>query len=95
MSDKQKSSISETAIVERNCAQLMDRFAYQKSDPGDIGLLREFGYRLGYLAHLGGVLLVNPRRAYVQGRAMLYARNRHATGMADANKMAAHTDPPG
>lgn len=28
-------------------------------------------YRFSYLAHLSGVLLVNPTRAYVQGRALL------------------------
>jgi hypothetical protein len=86
---------TETAIVERDCAQLMHRFAYQKTDPGDIGLLHKFGYRLGYLAHLGGVLLVNPRRAYVQGRAMLHARAQYPAAGAEPKKVTEHGDPSG
>jgi omega-hydroxy-beta-dihydromenaquinone-9 sulfotransferase len=75
---RSKLSETETAITERYCGRLMRRFGY------DIGKSRsatntagEIRYRLSYIAHLGGVLLVNPRRAVVQGRALLRASMQH------------------
>jgi hypothetical protein len=65
---------TETAIAERNCADLMSRYAYQSSGAGPVGWGAELWCRLSYLGHLGGVVLVNPRRAYVQGMALLRSR---------------------
>lgn len=62
---------TETAIAERDCGPLMARCGYGSSQAQSPGLAAELVQRLTYLAHLGGVLLVNPRRAYVQARALL------------------------
>jgi omega-hydroxy-beta-dihydromenaquinone-9 sulfotransferase len=62
---------AEIAIAERYCGAHMRHFGYEmdQCDP-DGNKLAELGYRLRYIAHLGGVLLVNPRRALIQVRAM-------------------------
>ncbi len=77
--DKWREILTETevAITERYCGRLMRRLGYD-SGPATAGSTAvEVGYRLSYLAHLGGVLLVNPRRAYVQGRALLRQTTQH------------------
>ncbi len=62
---------TEIAIAERYCGAHMKRFGYETGSADAGGeTLAEFGYQLRYLAHLGGVLLVNPRRALIQVRAM-------------------------
>lgn len=62
---------TEIAIAERYCGAHMKRFGYDTGSDNARGeTLAEFGYQLRYLAHLGGVLLVNPRRALIQVRAM-------------------------
>lgn len=62
---------TEVAIAERLCGTHMTQFGYETSSGNTSGKeLREFGYQLRYLAHLGGVLVVNPRRALIQVRAM-------------------------
>lgn len=64
---------TEIAITEQRCGALMRRFGYGiTGEPGSRASWA--GFRLSYLAHLGGVLLVNPRRAWVQGRALLNSR---------------------
>ena len=67
-------SNTEIAIAERDCGPLMDRCGYGGSQARPPGIAAEWVQRLTYLAHLGGVLLVNPRRAYVQGKALLRSR---------------------
>ena len=67
-------SATETAIAERDCGPLMGRCGYGGSQAPPPGIAAEWAQRLTYLAHLGGVLLVNPRRAYVQGKALLRPR---------------------
>lgn len=61
---------TETAVTERACGTLMQRFGYapvSRRRP----LLGDLRLRLSYLGHLGAVMLVNPRRATVQARALL------------------------
>lgn len=65
---------TEIAITERDCARYMGRCGYESGAPGPPTLSAELGQRLSYFAHLGGVMLVNPRRAWVQGKALLRAR---------------------
>ena len=68
-------SPTEISITESYCGALMRRFDYaRESGAGRIGAWRRVGYLLSYLAHLGGVVLVNPTRAYVQGRALMRPR---------------------
>ena len=68
---------TEVAITERYCGRLMRRLGYDSGPVTAGSTAVEVGYRLSYLAHLGGVLLVNPRRAYVQGRALLRQTTQH------------------
>jgi omega-hydroxy-beta-dihydromenaquinone-9 sulfotransferase len=65
---------TEAAIAERDCGALMDRCGYARGATPAPGAAAELVQRLTYLAHLGGVVLVNPRRAYVQGMALLRPR---------------------
>jgi hypothetical protein len=67
-------SPTETAIAERDCGALMDRCGYARGATHAPGIAAELVQRATYLAHLGGVMLVNPRRAYVQGMALLRPR---------------------
>jgi hypothetical protein len=83
---------TEIAIAERDCGPLMRRFSYEGSAPGPVSLPGELAQRLTYFAHLGGVLLVNPRRAYVQGKALFRARQ--SPPVAATSKAAAHGDRP-
>jgi hypothetical protein len=78
--DQWRSKLSDTeiAITERYCGRLMRRLGYDRTKVGSTANgAGEIGYRLSYVAHLGGVLLVNPRRAIVQGKALLRASIRH------------------
>ena len=70
-------SVAEISITERYCGRLMRRFGYDSMAADPVSRADTIGYRLSYLAHLGGVLLVNPRRAYVQGKALLRSTTRH------------------
>ncbi len=83
---------TETAIAERHSGPLMRQFGYESSAPGPVNLLSEFGQRLTYVAHLGGVLLVNPHRAYVQGKALLRRRAPPAS-VAATGSVASNRDP--
>jgi hypothetical protein len=65
-------SPSEIAIAERHCAPLMHRFAYDCIAPGSLTVAARVRHKLTYLAHVCGVLLVNPRRAWVQARALAH-----------------------
>ncbi len=62
---------TEIAITEQRCANLMRRFGYEGGAHARATLPGQMAYRLSYLGHLAGVLLVNPRRAWVHGRALL------------------------
>jgi hypothetical protein len=62
---------SEVAITESYCAPLMRQFEYELAASKQVPWPAKTWYGLSYLAHLGGVLLVNPSRAYVQGRALM------------------------
>lgn len=59
---------TEAAIVERDCGGLMDHFGYETFGSGLSATsgLGEWRFRLTYPWHAAGVLLVNPRRAFVQ-----------------------------
>jgi omega-hydroxy-beta-dihydromenaquinone-9 sulfotransferase len=83
-------SRTETAITERRCAGLMARFGYHSSAAAPEGVFGEWGHRLSYCTHLGGVLLVNPGRALVQAKALL--RPRGPSGRATAAGAASHAD---
>jgi hypothetical protein len=85
-------SRTEAAIAERRSGQLMDRFGYKSSAAVAPSPLGELGHRLSYLLHLGGVLLVNPRRAIVQAKALLRSRARSDPAKTAAGT-AAHGDP--
>jgi hypothetical protein len=67
-------SPAETDITERLCAPWMRRFGYAPPAPRRVAWPAKAWYRLSYIAHLGGVLLVNPNRAYVQSRALMRSR---------------------
>jgi hypothetical protein len=87
-------SRTEISIVERDCAPLMHQFGYEDSAPGPVSLVGEWAQRLSYVAHLGGVVLVNPRRAYVQAKALVRARAQQSPAVPAANRVAARGDPP-
>lgn len=84
---------AEISIAERYCGIHMRRFGYESSEPAPMASVAELAYRLSYLAHLGGVLLINPRRAWVQARALLLRSdapsNRASTAAAVSYKVAA------
>lgn len=67
-------SAAETTITERLCAPWMRRFGYAPRATHRVAWPARAWYRLSYVAHLAGVLLVNPGRAYVQGRALMGGR---------------------
>jgi omega-hydroxy-beta-dihydromenaquinone-9 sulfotransferase len=68
---------AEVQIADHSCAPFMQRFGYEPVEQGRVSLVRKAAYGLSYLAHLGGVLLVNPSRAYVQSRALMRLHRRH------------------
>lgn len=84
---------TEVAITERGCGALMRRFGYAPGSAAATSLPGEMGQRLSYLLHLGGVVLVNPRRAYVQAKALLRSPARQQQGAMTASGVAAHRDP--
>jgi len=55
--DKWKGALTRTevSIAQRYCGHLMRRFRYENGEPGTVARSGELGYRLSYLAHLGGV----------------------------------------
>jgi hypothetical protein len=64
-------SPAEVHISERMCAPLMGRLGYEPLALRGVMWPAKAWYRFSYIAHLSGVLLVNPSRAYVQGRALM------------------------
>jgi len=83
---------AECAITEQRCGPLMRRFGYGINAGRNGSRLSQLGFRLSYLAHLGGVLLVNPRRAWVQGRALLNSRSHASQSTATHRKVAVQSD---
>jgi len=73
---RQVLSATEIATTERACGPLMRRFGYESTATEPVGLPAELFQRLTYIAHLGGVLAINPRRAYIQAKALWLARSR-------------------
>ncbi len=71
--DKWKSILAsgEAAIADRICGPLMDKAAYQVDSSTAQHSESELRYKLTYLLHVGGVLLVNPRRAWIQLQAAM------------------------
>ena len=61
----------ETGIAERLCGPLMESAGYSFPDSGPQSGANETRYRLTYLLHLLAVVLVNPRRAWIQARALI------------------------
>jgi hypothetical protein len=64
-------SPAEIDITENICAPWMRRFGYERRAPRRVAWPAKAWYRVSYMAHLGGVLLINPNRAYVQSRALM------------------------
>jgi len=64
-------SRGEVSIAERICGEYMGAFGYASRDYADSGDTGELRYKLSYPLHLAGVFLVNPRRAWIQLRAVL------------------------
>ena len=88
-------SPSEIGVTEQSCGQLMRRCAYELTAPAPMSLPRKLALDISYLAHLAGVLLVNPRRAYVQGTALFRSRSGNDGNKAAAETTASHDNPPG
>jgi hypothetical protein len=66
---------AEVEITEEMCGNIMRDFGYKpecRSDSRAHGRLR---YQLGFVVHLAGVAAVNPRRAWIQSRALLSGGN--------------------
>jgi omega-hydroxy-beta-dihydromenaquinone-9 sulfotransferase len=63
-------SPAEIDITESMCASWMRRLGYESQHPRDVFWGARAWYRLSYMGHLAGVLMVNPNRAYVQSRAL-------------------------
>jgi exopolysaccharide biosynthesis WecB/TagA/CpsF family protein len=61
---------AETAVTEQICGPLMRRFGYQASAQPRSFWLDQLGFDFSYAVHLATVLLVNPRRAAVQAKAL-------------------------
>ncbi len=66
----------EISVANRLCHSLMDVHGYKQLRQMDERSNNEFRYRLTYLFHLFGVLIVNPRRAWVQARALFGQRHK-------------------
>jgi N-acetylglucosaminyldiphosphoundecaprenol N-acetyl-beta-D-mannosaminyltransferase len=62
----------ERAVVYERCSGLMERVGYQ-AEPGFMSRRGRVTTNARYLAHLAGAALVNPRRLWIQGNAMLRA----------------------
>jgi hypothetical protein len=63
-------SRSEIAIAERSCGKLMRQYGYEPIQHESRARIRELPWLLSYLLHALGVLIVNPKRAWIQFRAM-------------------------
>jgi hypothetical protein len=63
-------SAPEISIAEHQCGQLMEQYGYERIQPESRPRVRELPWALSYLLHLLGVLIVNPKRAWIQFRAM-------------------------
>ena len=59
------------SITEKYCGTLMRSFGYDIDKAKNDNWLGELRYRLSYPLHIAGVLVVNPRRAFIQTRALL------------------------
>ena len=64
-------SPAEIDITENMCASWMRRMRYEPHAPRNVSWATRSWYRFSYMGHLAGVLMVNPNRAYVQGRALM------------------------
>lgn len=60
----------EAAIAERICGKLMAYYGYATDTRQPSCGIGELRYKLTYLLHAAGVLAVNPRRAWIQMRAV-------------------------
>ncbi|MFO1468556.1 MAG: sulfotransferase [Steroidobacteraceae bacterium] len=65
---------TEIAVTQRYCADLMNRYGYDLEPVPAPSLWDELRCRVSYALHALGVVLVNPRRAYVQARAVMRPR---------------------
>lgn len=61
---------AETAVTEQICGPLMRRFGYEAVAQPRSFWLDQLGFDFSYAVHLAAVLLVNPRRAAVQAKAL-------------------------
>jgi N-acetylglucosaminyldiphosphoundecaprenol N-acetyl-beta-D-mannosaminyltransferase len=62
---------AETAVTERYCAPLMRRFGYAPVSRPRMAWLDRLGFGFSYVVHLAAVMVVNPRRAAVQLKAIV------------------------
>ncbi len=63
-------TLTEQAITEDKCSEIMQAFGYTPTSAGGPMVLGRLRYGFSYLWHLAGVIVVNPRRAWIQVRAM-------------------------
>jgi exopolysaccharide biosynthesis WecB/TagA/CpsF family protein len=68
----------ETAVTEQLCGPLMRRFGYEAAAQPRAFWLDQLGFDFSYVVHLAAVLLVNPRRAAVQAKALAHSSSAEA-----------------
>lgn len=78
-------SRGEAAIAERRCGPLMTQHGYALEGRTGSGSSGELPYRLSWLLHALGVLIVNPRRAWVQLQAALRKSTAQQEASGDAS----------
>jgi hypothetical protein len=62
---------TEVAVTEDLCGATMTQFGYEPARENAVGSSARLFCQLGYAMHLAGVLAINPRRAWIQTRALL------------------------
>ena len=68
---RNKLSAAEVQATEQRCGELMSDFYYAATPGSRSGIFRRLWMRVTYLFHLAGVVLLNPRRAWIQFRGLL------------------------
>jgi hypothetical protein len=63
-------TLTEQAITEDKCSEMMQAFGYMPTATGGPMMLGKLRYGMSYVWHLAGVMVVNPRRAWIQARAV-------------------------
>lgn len=66
----------EVLVTEIMTRPLMGRFSYKPNSTSERRFMTLFSYMLRYPVHLAGVVLTNPRRAWIQLKAMLQSNSK-------------------